>query len=117
MKILQHKFIETIPKEIEEGYIYITLKYNTAIHKCVCGCGHEVVTPITPTDWNLTYDGKTISLYPSIGSWNLDCKSHYFITKSVIHHCSKWSDTEIKKGREKKKKRKKFFWALRKKDE
>ncbi len=77
--ILQHRFVETIPDEIEEGYIYITIKYCTATHKCVCGCGNEVTTPITPNMWQLTFDGKSISLYPSIGNRSFDCKSQFAV--------------------------------------
>ena len=69
---------------IEEGILYISVEYCTAIHKCVCGCGNEVVTPLSPTDWEIIFDGKTVSLDPSIGNWNFDCKSHYWIIKNRI---------------------------------
>ncbi len=78
------KFVEFIPKEIDEGILYVSMEYGTAIHKCCCGCGEKVVTPITPTDWKLTYDGENISLNPSVGSFNLPCKSHYFIQNNNI---------------------------------
>ena len=82
MKIrLSQQFVENVPEQLEEGIIYISMKYCTAIHKCVCGCNNEVVTPFSPTDWKMTFDGETISLSPSIGNWNFDCKSHYFIRK------------------------------------
>ena len=47
---LQHKFVEFIPEVLEDGILYISLTYCTAIHKCVCGCNNEVVTPFSPTD-------------------------------------------------------------------
>jgi hypothetical protein len=28
--------------------------FRTAAHCCCCGCGEEVVTPFTPTDWSMT---------------------------------------------------------------
>lgn len=116
---VQHKFVEFIPEELEEGVVYISLHYCTAIHKCVCGCGNEVVTPISPGDWRLTFDGKTISLYPSIGNWNFKCKSHYWITNSKVRLASKWLDYETSK-RDKKNKQKKeivfqnLVWFLKK---
>ena len=61
---MQHRFVEIIPDAVEDGVLYISLKYCTAIHKFVCGCGNEVVTPISPTDWKLIFDGKTVSLSP-----------------------------------------------------
>ena len=60
--MIQYRFVEFIPDTLEDGVLYISLKYCTAIHKCVCGWGNEVVTPISPTDWTLTLDGKTITL-------------------------------------------------------
>lgn len=99
MRMLQHKFVEFIPDKMDDGILYISIEYCTAIHKCVCGCGEEVVTPISPTDWRLTFDGKTVSLYPSIGNWNFACKSHYWIKKSRIEFSGKWTKKEINDGR------------------
>ncbi|MFM7852085.1 MAG: DUF6527 family protein, partial [Flammeovirgaceae bacterium] len=90
--ILQHKFIELLPPVIEEGVLYISLEYCSAIHKCVCGCGNKVITPISPTEWELTFDGKSVSLYPSIGNWRFECKSHYWITKSKVKFARMWSE-------------------------
>ena len=93
--IMQHKFVEYIPEEVIEGNIYISVQFATAVHKCCCGCGEEVVTPITPTDWKLIFDGDTISLNPSIGNWSLKCRSHYFIRRNVIQWCSSWSEQQV----------------------
>lgn len=109
--MLRHKFVEVIPDHIEDGVLYISMRYCTAIHKCVCGCGNEVVTPLSPTDWKLTFDGKTVSLYPSIGNWNFDCQSHYWIKKSIIEHANGWTQREIKLGREDDEKTKKEFYS------
>ena len=76
---LRVEFVEFIPENIEEGCIYISIEYATAVHKCCCGCGSEVVTPLSPSDWSLLFDGESISLHPSIGNWNFKCCSHYFI--------------------------------------
>ena len=80
-----HKFIDNIPREIEDDVICVSIKYRTAIHKCPCGCGNEVITPIDEINgWKLIFNGKSISLYPSIGNWNLKCQSHYWINKNQI---------------------------------
>lgn len=92
MMILTHKFVEFIPEEIEEGILYISISFSTAIHKCVCGCGNEVVTPISRKGWKLSFDGESVSLSPSIGSWNLTCRSHYFITNNKIKWARSWFD-------------------------
>ena len=91
MKIA-HKFVEFIPEQIEEGVLYISIEYCTVVHKCICGCGNEVVTPLSPTGWELTFNGKTVSLSPSIGNWNFECKSHYFITRNNIRYARRWND-------------------------
>ena len=75
------------------------MERGVAIHLCVCGCRNEVVTPFSPTDWRLTFNGISVSLKPSIGNWNFNCKSHYFITENKIEHAGKWSDWEIEYGR------------------
>lgn len=98
---IQYKFVEFIPEIIEEGILYISLEYCTAIHKCVCGCDNEVVTPLSPTDWEMTFNGKSVSLYPSIGNWNFECKSHYWITRNKVRFARKWYDWEIDEGRKK----------------
>lgn len=99
MKTISHKFVKLIPDQLENGILYISIKYCTAIHKCCCGCQEEVVTPLSPTDWQLTFNGESISLYPSIGNWNFDCKSHYWITNNRVEWERKWSRKEINAGR------------------
>lgn len=115
MKTIQHKFVEFIPDVIEEGILFISVDYCTAIHKCMCGCGNEVVTPLSPTDWEITFDGKTISLSPSIGNWSFDCKSHYWISKSRIRLARHWSESEIVDTRNTDKVKKEKYLKKRKK--
>jgi hypothetical protein len=69
-------FVKYIPEELEEGYLYISMEYATASHLCACGCGETVVTPIFPKLWQLYYNGKEISLTPSIGNYEFPCQSH-----------------------------------------
>jgi hypothetical protein len=96
---LTHKFVEFIPEELAERTIYISIEYAIAVHKCCCGCGNKVVTPITPTDWTLSFDGETISLDPSIGNWSFPCQSHYWVKRNRVRWAAKWSREEIKAGR------------------
>lgn len=97
--ILKHEFVEYIPDDLEQGTIYISIRFATASHLCVCGCGNKVVTPIRPTDWTLIFNGKTISLHPSIGNWSFPCQSHYWIRKSCVKWAHKLSRQEIERGR------------------
>jgi len=115
MKILRYKFVDFIPEELEGDILYISLEFKTAIHLCPCGCGNQVVTPFSPTDWKLIFDGEPVSFYPSIGSWTLPCKSHYWIRNNQIEWAPLWSEREISKLRKKEKKEKKKFFKRRKK--
>jgi hypothetical protein len=62
---VKHQFVEFIPEELAEDILYISIRFATASHLCCCGCRNKVVTPLHPTDWKLTFDGKTVSLSPS----------------------------------------------------
>lgn len=96
---LRHVFIDTLPDQLEEGVLYISIRFATAAHKCCCGCGHEVNTKLSPIDWALTFDGKTVSLTPSIGNWSFPCQSHYFITRNRVEWARRWTKKEIEAGR------------------
>ncbi len=96
---IEHEFVEVIPDEIKEGVLYVSIPFATSMHKCACGCGEIVVLPIRPTDWELIWDGDTVSIYPSIGNWSFPCQSHYYITKNKIIWMKKWSTSQIKAGR------------------
>jgi hypothetical protein len=102
MKIIDHKFVEFIPEQedMEDGVIYVSLEYDTAIHNCACGCGQQVVTPLSPTDWKLTYNGESVSLYPSIGNWEFECKSHYWVREGKVVWAEMWSEQRVRSGRE-----------------
>ena len=109
--VIRHEFVDLIPDVIDERVLYISISYATAIHKCACGCGEIVVTPIKPTDWELVWDGKTVSINPSIGNWSLPCNSHYWIKKNKIIWSRKWNDSEIKAERVKDKKAKARYYG------
>lgn len=97
---MRHKFVETIPGDMESDVLYISMEYCMAIHTCACGCGFQVVTPLSPAAWQLKFDGEAVSLYPSIGNWNSDCKSHYWIRSGNVQWAPQWSPDEIENGRE-----------------
>jgi hypothetical protein len=98
--LLTHEFVESIPQALADRTIYISIPFATAIHKCCCGCGNQVVTPISPTDWKLIFDGVSVSLQPSIGNWSFACQSHYWVTHNRVKWAPMWSKDQIQLGRD-----------------
>jgi len=96
---LEHRFVEEFPEPLEPGILYVSIEYGSVAHSCCCGCGEEIVTPLTPTDWNIVYDGEAISLHPSVGSWTLPCRSHYVIRKNKVIEAPPWSDKQVQAER------------------
>jgi hypothetical protein len=91
---LRYRVVELMPP-IEDGVLYISLEYMTAVHRCCCGCGERVVTPIGPTDWSVTFHGDTVSLHPSVGNWGLACASHYIVRRGHVEWAPRWSQERI----------------------
>lgn len=96
---IRHEFVELMPQERTEGVLYISIPFSTAIHNCFCGCGTKIVTPIKPTGWEMTYNGDHVSLWPSIGSWGLRCRSHYIIHRDTVVWAGDMSQERIDQGR------------------
>lgn len=100
MTRIQHQFVETMPLQIDEGVLYISRRFNTAIHRCCCGCGLEVVTPLNLAKWSLKDHGSSVSLFPSIGNWSFPCQSHYWIERNQVRWAALMSDRMIRRVRE-----------------
>jgi Family of unknown function (DUF6527) len=109
---LEHRFVTHIPEQLDPGVLYISMEYGTAAHTCCCGCGEEVVTPFTPTDWKMTFDGETVSLWPSVGNWNLRCRSHYVINRGCVIESGPWTDAQVAAERQRDKAAKASHYEL-----
>jgi len=96
---LAHEFVEYVPENVEAGKLYVSILFKVAVHLCCCGCGVEVATPLSPADWKLTFDGDTVSLWPSIGNWGLPCKSHYWIEEDRVVWAAAWTKKQIASAR------------------
>ena len=110
-QVLTHQFVKSIPDKIAPGILYVSMEYGMVAHLCACGCGREVMTPLTPTDWKLTYDGDAITLHPSIGNWGFPCRSHYWIKSSQIVRSGNMSDAAIAAGRQADRRKKERYYA------
>lgn len=107
---LEHEFVHYIPEKLEYGKLYVSVAFATVAHRCCCGCGNEVVTPLSPTDWQLIFDGESVSLDPSIGNWSFACRSHYWIRRGQIRWAPRWSEEEIRAGRARDRRSKEQFF-------
>lgn len=102
--------VHFMPKELVPGVLYVSEEFSTAGHLCACGCGSKIRTPLGPTEWTFS-EGKTgPSLYPSIGNWQIACKSHYWINQGKIIWAKTWTPDQISAGyREEERQRLRYF--------
>ena len=98
---IRPKYVQHVPDQLEEGVLYISERFRICSHLCACGCKEEVVTPLSHAEWRIFKDGELVSLLPSIGNWNYDCKSHYFIEHNDIRWLPKLSAQRIKRVQQK----------------
>jgi len=99
IRTLEHRYVETIPGTIQDGILYISREYSTAVHNCCCGCGQEVVTPLGPTDWRVNIKDGEVCVYPSIGNWSFTCRSHYWIDRGRVQWAEQWAESQVRSGR------------------
>lgn len=68
--------------EMKDFIIYISDEYGVSGHKCMCGCGELTIMPLGKGEWNYEIDASNrITIHPSVGNYQLPCKSHYIIQK------------------------------------
>lgn len=96
---LQPKYVDFIPKILDDGVLYVSRRFSTASHHCACGCGTKIVTPIRETDYRLIERAGLVSLAPSIGNWDHPCQSHYWIRDSKVVWAAAMSKEAISAGR------------------
>lgn len=81
-------YVEYMPEVKEQGILYISKRFELAIHLCACGCGMQTVTPFRnpAEDWTLTETNGLVTLRPSIGNFGREnpYHAHYYITDNKI---------------------------------
>jgi uncharacterized protein DUF6527 len=108
---LAHKFVEEMPETLAPGTLYVSMRYATVLHLCCCGCGCEVVTPLSPVQWRVSFDGESITLDPSVGSWALPCRSHYVIRNGQVIQALPWTEEEVQQGHDKQKRARSTYFG------
>jgi hypothetical protein len=99
MPTFRTEHVTVMPTQLESGVLYVSIEYGVATHLCACGCGMKVVTPLGPTDWRFSESQSRPSLWPSIGNWQLPCRSHYVIRNGEVIWAKAWTKEEIIQGR------------------
>jgi hypothetical protein len=91
--------VHYMPKELKPGVLYVSEEFDAAAHLCACGCGSKVRTPLGPTEWRVEERPGGPSLYPSVGNWQLACRSHYWIKGGRVVWAETWSSQQVEEGR------------------
>lgn len=79
------EFVHFIPEELEQGILYVSERFAVSIHLCACGCGEKTVLPFgTPEGWGYDRDGDLVTFDPSIGNYQMPCRSHYYIRRNTV---------------------------------
>jgi len=85
---IELEYVHYMPKKLEHGILYVSKEFGCAQHLCACGCNNKVHTPIDGAyKWDFTDNEGKATLHPSIGSFQIPCKSHYIIKDGKINWC------------------------------
>jgi hypothetical protein len=110
MSKLKLLHVEFLPSDLEEDILYVSKKYKVAGHLCPCGCRSKIITPLGPTEWKYKERKGLPTLYPSIGNWQLPCRSHYWISDGEVHWSYQWTQNQIDAGADSEKERRKDYF-------
>lgn len=105
--------VQYVPKTLEPGVLYVADEFDIAVHLCACGCGSKVTTPLGPTEWRVTEQYGQPTLHPSVGNWQLPCRSHYLIISGKTRWAGQWSEEQIAAGRTAEEQRREAYYAQR----
>jgi Family of unknown function (DUF6527) len=105
--------VKYMPRELSPGVLYVSIEYAIVGHLCACGCGNKVIIPLGPAEWTFSERNGRPTLYPSIGNWQLPCRSHYLIVDGGIEWARQWSDAEIAAGRRSEEFRREAYYVSR----
>lgn len=103
--------VQYVPKTLEPGLLYVAEEFDIAVHLCACGCGAKVTTPLGPAEWRITEKEGLPTLHPSVGNWQLPCRSHYLIIAGSTRWAGQWSDEHVAAGRRAEQVRREAYYA------
>lgn len=104
------EYVHYMPKDLEEGILYISREYSTCAHLCACGCQQKVRTPLGETEWCVEESVGGPSLFPSVGNWQFKCRSHYWIRNGQVYWAENWSDERVNASRTLEEERRRIYF-------
>jgi hypothetical protein len=78
-----YKAVERIPRQLDEGVVYHSEKFELGALLCACGCGHRVDL-LVPDSHRITSNNGFANIHPSISVLDAACKSHYCVTAGGV---------------------------------
>jgi hypothetical protein len=105
--------VQYVPKLLESGILYVADEFDIAVHLCACGCGSKITTPLGPAEWKVIENNGLPTLSPSVGNWQLPCRSHYLIIGGKTRWAGQWSEAQILAGRRAEETRRETYYAAR----
>jgi hypothetical protein len=107
---LQLLHVYYMPVNLEPGILYFSAEFQVAGHLCPCGCGNKVITPLGPAGWSFTEVEGAATLDPSLGNWELPCRSHYWIIEGKVVWADQWNNKRIKAGRKREEQKRRAYY-------
>jgi hypothetical protein len=99
IKELKLEIVRLLPHQLQPGILYVSIEHEVAGHLCPCGCNTKVFTRLGPAGWSFKEENGKATLNPSLGNWQLPCRSHYWIRENKIEWSEQWTDEEIEEGK------------------
>ncbi len=102
--------VHYMPGELREGVLYVSEEFGIANHLCACGCGSKVRTALGPMEFAVTETADGPTLRPSVGNWQRECQSHYWITRGEVIWAERWTPDQIAAGRTREEARRRAYY-------
>jgi hypothetical protein len=102
-----------MPKVLEAHVLYVSEEFHTAAHLCACGCGSKIRTPLGPTEWTVEDGARGPTMWPSVGNWQQDCRSHYWFLDGEVVWGATWSPDQVAAGRAHEERRRRDYYNRR----
>jgi hypothetical protein len=113
MKEIALQRVTAMPRELAPGILYVSEEFAVAGHLCACGCGNKVMVPLGSAEWTFSERRGQPTLHPSIGNWQLPCRSHYVIEDGKILWAGQWTEAQVRAGRRDEERRRSAYYAAR----